>query len=248
MKLRKHHYIPVFYLKQWADGGGRLLKFSRPYGSEVKHEPTSPKKTGYEPGLYRVPNVPEHMAEVIEDIFMKKMDDLAYASLCDLIENNLDGWTIARKEAWSRFIVGLLLRNPENLERIKVEVGRYVTENYDAWKIEYEAIRTDADKPFTQLDALNIGKVTLYALQKFIENKWLLNNVSAITWGMVDVRGTKYRLVTSDRPVVRTNGLDKPDSHLAIPLSPTRLFIATNNDQMAATFQRMQPRDGHAHE
>jgi hypothetical protein len=99
LKFRKHHYIPVFYLQQWADAKGRLLKFSRPYGNDVKHEPTSPRKTGYERGLYRVPNVPEHLAEIIEQKFMKRMDDLASAVLRDFLANRLDGWTIIRKEA-----------------------------------------------------------------------------------------------------------------------------------------------------
>ena len=27
----KHHYLPVFYLKQWAGKDGRLCEFSRPY-------------------------------------------------------------------------------------------------------------------------------------------------------------------------------------------------------------------------
>jgi uncharacterized protein DUF4238 len=27
----KHHYIPVFYLKQWAGADGRLCQYSRPY-------------------------------------------------------------------------------------------------------------------------------------------------------------------------------------------------------------------------
>jgi hypothetical protein len=65
-QLRKRHYISVFCIQRWAKDAGRLLKFSRPYGPEVKHEPTSPRKTGYERGLYRVPNVPERLAEVIE--------------------------------------------------------------------------------------------------------------------------------------------------------------------------------------
>lgn len=72
---------------------------------------------------------------------------------------------------------------------------------------------------------------------------YVLDKISALQWGMVDVSGTKYRLVTFDRPVVRTDGLTKPDSHLAIPLSPTRLFIATNNPQTTAQFQSMPPRD-----
>lgn len=36
-----HHYIPVFYLKQWAPGG-RFIEFSRQHGGVVKGRPTSP--------------------------------------------------------------------------------------------------------------------------------------------------------------------------------------------------------------
>src|SRR6266481_4772306 len=59
-KLPKHHYIPVLYLSQWADGNGRLYEFSRPNGrSEVSVRPTGPKGTGYDRGLYRLTGVPE---------------------------------------------------------------------------------------------------------------------------------------------------------------------------------------------
>jgi len=39
----------------------------------------------------------------------------------------------------------------------------------------------------------------------------------------------KHLLLTSDRPVVMTNGLDKPNSQLLIPISPRHVFVATNN-------------------
>lgn len=235
-KLRKHHYIPVFYLNQWADGDGRLLKFSRPYGSVVKHEPTSPKKTGYERGLHRIPDVPEHLAEIIEQKFMTKMDDLAAEALRNFLAGRLEGWTLPRKEAWSRFIVGLMMRNPENLERIKAELKRYGRQ-------EYEAARKPGAAPFESIDALHTLKITLLSLETIINNKSLLDKVSSLQWGMVDVAGTGYRFLTSDRPVVRTDGLNKPESHLAVSLSPTRIFIATNNDQTTADFQSMPPRD-----
>jgi hypothetical protein len=242
-KLPKHHYIPVFYLKQWADANGRLLKFTRPYGDMVKHEPTSPKKTGYERGLYRVPGVPEHLAEIIEQKFMKKMDDLASEVLRQFIANVQQGWTLAKKEAWSRFIVGLMMRNPENLDRLKAELQRFANENYAKWREEYESAKKSDAPAFETIDALNSLKITLMSLEKIINNKSLLDDLSRLEWGMIDVTGTKYRLVTSDRPVVRTNGLNKPDSHLAVPLSPTRLFLATNNQRMTAIFQSMPPRD-----
>jgi hypothetical protein len=208
-RLRKHHYVPVFYLQQWADDRGRLLKFSRPYGPVVKHEPTSPRKTGYQRGLYRVPNVPEHLAEIIEQGFMRKMDDLAALVLGDFIAKQLEGWTVPRREAWSRFIVGLMLRNPESLERIKAELERHAAENYEKWREEYERIKKPGVAPFESIDALQSAKVMLWSLDKLINNKTLLDNISALQWGMVDVSGAKYRLVTSDRPVVRTDGLSK---------------------------------------
>ncbi len=242
-KFPKHHYIPVFYLKQWADANGRLLKFSRPYGETVKHELTSPKKTGYERGLYRVPNLPEDLAEIVEREFMTKMDDLASEVLREFIANVLHGWTLARKEAWSRFIVGLTLRNPENLDRLKAALQCYVDENYDKWRREYEATKKPDARLFGEIDALEPVKATLITLARSINNKSLLDKISGLQWGMVDVAGTKYRLVTSDRPVVRTDGLNKPDSHLAVPLSPTRLFIATNNQRTTTKFQSIPPRD-----
>jgi hypothetical protein len=32
-KQGRHHYIPIFYLKQWARDDGMLCEFSKPYDS-----------------------------------------------------------------------------------------------------------------------------------------------------------------------------------------------------------------------
>ena len=67
----KHHYVPVLYLSQWADGNGRLYEFSRPAGrSDVSARPTSPRGTGYERGLYHLTGVPEDVAEAVERKFI----------------------------------------------------------------------------------------------------------------------------------------------------------------------------------
>jgi hypothetical protein len=174
---------------------------------------------------------------------MAKMDDLASEVLRDFLANRLEDWTLARREAWSRFIVGLMMRNPENLARIKAERQRYTAENYEKWRRDYEVARKPGAAPFESTDALHTLKITLMSLEKIINNRSLLNKISSLQWGMVDVTGTGYRFLTSDRPVVRTDGLTKPDSHLAVPLGPTRLFIVTNNAQTTEYFQAMRPRD-----
>jgi hypothetical protein len=115
--------------------------------------------------------------------------------------------------------------------------------NYDKWREEYERTKPPNAAPFDTIDALNSLRVTLISFDTFVNNRILLDALNNLKWGMVDVTGSKYRFVTSDRPVVRTNGLDKPGSHVIVPLSPTRLFIAADNDATARIFQQMPPRD-----
>jgi hypothetical protein len=54
---RKHHCVPVCYLKQWADTEDRRLCEHKliPGGYGVKARRTSPDGTGYQIDLYRAP-------------------------------------------------------------------------------------------------------------------------------------------------------------------------------------------------
>jgi hypothetical protein len=47
-----HHHQPIFYLKGWCRPDGKVIRYSRPNGREVKSSPITPKNTGYEPRLY----------------------------------------------------------------------------------------------------------------------------------------------------------------------------------------------------
>ncbi len=239
----KHHYIPVFYLNEWSRPDGRIIKFSRPHGPAIKHDMTSPRKTGYERGLYRIPGVSDDLAEELERGFMGAIDTAAASALQKIKENQFKKWAHAERHAWVRFIVGLLIRNPENLARAKREFSAYVEGNRAEWRAEYETKQRSGDPSFDQLDLLNTERTTLWALQGFIDNKELVLAIGNMSWGMVDVTATKFRFVTSDRPVIRTDGLHKPEGHLVLPISPSRLFVAVNNLSMKRKIERMEPRD-----
>jgi hypothetical protein len=47
-----------------------------------------------------------------------------------------------------------------------------------------------------------------------------------MVWGVVAVEYRTFPLLTSDRPLIMTNGLDRPDAHILMPISPTRVFAA----------------------
>ena len=53
----KHHYLPVFYLKEWAGPDGRICEYSRPY-DVVKPKRVHPGGTGYVRGLYAIEGLP----------------------------------------------------------------------------------------------------------------------------------------------------------------------------------------------
>jgi hypothetical protein len=68
---RKHHYVPVCYLKQWANTDDRRLCEHKliPGGYGVKPRRTSPDGSGYQLDLYRIEGVPDDIAQDFEKRF-----------------------------------------------------------------------------------------------------------------------------------------------------------------------------------
>jgi hypothetical protein len=83
-KLPKHHYIPVFYLKQWSGPDGRVTAFRRPHGDKVVATPKPPSHTGYVRGLYWLDGAADpDMANRVETLIMGRIDhNAALAHLC----------------------------------------------------------------------------------------------------------------------------------------------------------------------
>lgn len=117
-KEGRHHYIPVFYLKQWARDNGRLCEFSKPH-DRVKPRRTHPEGTGYVDGLNTAEGLPPADAKFLEDVFFQIADDAAARALKVLFTP--PPWTLTPKErsGWSRFIMALLVRNPESMQKIQ---------------------------------------------------------------------------------------------------------------------------------
>src|SRR5664279_5682343 len=145
-KLPKHHYISVFYLKQWTNRNGRLIEYSKPF-RQVEARPTSPKGTGYVRGLYRLPNVPSDKAELVETIYMKVVDDAAARAL-QVILDDKDGISQLSERMmrdWARFLHCFMLRNPEYVSAMSKLLAENVGDYVDEIKDRYLAERTPSD-------------------------------------------------------------------------------------------------------
>ncbi|UYQ73553.1 DUF4238 domain-containing protein [Pelagibacterium flavum] len=67
------------------------------------------------------------------------------------------------------------------------------------------------------------------ALIKLIDGKGVGEKMNALTWAVIDTTGAEHELLTSDRPIIRTNGLMAENGHLALPIGPRKLFLAAKD-------------------
>jgi hypothetical protein len=121
---KKHHYIPVFYLKRWVEPDGRLCEFSRPYKTpecvidpDVKSIPVKPRRTypdgtGYIKNLYTFSALRPELANYLEDHFFLRVDDQAAIVMQRLLRGDVE-FDNPSKSAWARFLMSMFYRSPE---------------------------------------------------------------------------------------------------------------------------------------
>jgi hypothetical protein len=217
-KEGKHHYIPVFYLKQWTGADGRLCEFSRPY-DRVKPRRVHPDGTGYVHGLYSIPGLSPDLAQIVETNFMKVTDNWAARALRILLAASSSQLSVDERSGWSRFITSLVLRNPESVDRHKV-AGQAVVDR---------ALRISEEAATPQQDESRAGRASAILLQSVIDSPRIGSYMNGMRWVVLHIPSPKFLLLTSDRPVIMTNGLAYENSQILLPISPHHVFVATNN-------------------
>jgi hypothetical protein len=233
-RSQKHHYIPVFYLKQWADIDGRLCEFSKPH-DVVKSYRKYPDATGYMRGLYTFSGLPPAAANFLENVFFLRSDDGAAIVHRRLLADEVD-FDGDAMSAWSRFIMTLFHRNPEAIERITNKVTVEFPLAMEKYRANYETERHASDPPTFEdfqrrMTSEALEKTYVLVLQKIMDSELIGTALNAMIWGVMRVRKSRFPLLTSDRPIVMTNGLARQDAHLIMPISPDRMFVAAKNQE-----------------
>jgi Protein of unknown function (DUF4238) len=231
---QKHHYLPVFYLKQWAGRDGRLCEFSRPY-KEVKPRLTHPDGTGFIRGLYTFYDVAPAIQDFLEQQFFLKADDRAHVTLQLLLTDQLH-FDAPTRSAWCRFLMTLIHRNPEGIERTRRQVIEGLPEALEILRKDYDSMRHQAD-PNTfgefvaSLTNRDIETSTLMVLNKIMNSELIGTILGRMRWGVIRINHSRYPLLTSDRPLILSDGLRAPHGHLLMPISPDKVFVAYQSDK-----------------
>jgi hypothetical protein len=212
-KKGKHHYIPVFYLKQWSGADERVCEYKQRYRG-VLPKRVYPDATGYVHGLYNVPGLPSEDIQYVEKKFMQAVDGRASAALRAMLDDNITGADFAAplKTAWAQFLYSLTFRTPNVIERMQ---GR----------IEREEVGQGMTPPAVPYAAPEM-------FPNLLASKLVIPGLLSMHWNVGSVKGAKNLLLTSDKPIIMTNGFSDADAHIALPISPTAFFIATRTMDM----------------
>jgi hypothetical protein len=237
---RDHHFIPVFYLKKWTGSDGKLIQYSRPCPGKFAIKKVGPRATGFHTDLYGFPDLPRELADYLEARFLARTDRLAAVVHKKLLDGTAMPWTDETRSAWARFAINFLVRHPHPFAEIRAAA-------YDSWlqpdsitQIEYEKIKQPTD-PATfedwvvaQGDHL-ADRIRIRLIQSAMDNEVAGAKFNNMSWHVLDLSPSRFRLLTSDWPLYRA--INGEDQLFALPISPTALFTAVTR---AAIFGRMQ--------
>jgi hypothetical protein len=232
----KHHYIPVFYLKQWVGADGRLCQYSRPY-DRVKPKRVHPDGTGYVRGLYAIDDTDPAIVNAVETMFLKPSDGLAHEALQYLLREQPFPKPQMRT-SWSRFVLSLMIRYPEALAIMKTQLRANVEKVYSATKkpedpptfAEYEA----------SINTNELARLHGKLIMDLAQDSRMGRLVFSMHWGVVKFSRHRHTLLTSDRPIA-SNVFPISANHLCLPISPTRLFFACDTQRAENEFRQLDP-------
>jgi len=226
-----HHYLPVFYLKQWCGGGGKVVRYYRPYRDVVASK-VIPKNTAYEPNLNTLDGFPIELRASIETHYMGPVIDApASDALAQLLAGGLRTMSDAKKRVWARFLMSLPLRNPETLAAVNADMHQQLIAQLCAKPEIQEAYRASSNMRDIaawiedQYPAM-LERAGTLQLSLFIEE--LSKPFHAMQWSTFDLGGAATSLLTSDRPLFELHGFGDPRYVVALPLSPRWLFVAAS--------------------
>lgn len=242
-----HHYLPRFYLRQWAGPDGLICEFSRPY-MRVQARRKSPKATGHKPGLYTVTGLPPERQSILEDDFFRRTDQTAHDALRFMLANQDGTGDMPSKlrSGWSRFVLSLVHRTPERLALLKEKCRVALAERLAEIEPMYHEFRGPSDPPtFAQLKASMEHdaehKTWALLLQDVVDSVTVGTFINAMRWSVVTVKNAPHSILTSDRPVYMTNGINHPEGQIILPIGPTRMFVAVNTPEMEDVLRTSDP-------
>lgn len=228
-------------LREWAENEGKLWRYSRPTATVFAAKLVSPGAAGFKPYLYEIPGEAPDKAQLIESQFMSSLDSHAAEAHQILLDLAPWEWNTATRSGWSRFILSLWLRTPASVAAYKQAIGKLWGSTVPEVAAKYAELKKPGDPDtfeeyMTGKDPLVVDKVAMVLLQKSIDHQNLGQRINNMKWTTLTLNSSPIDFLISDNPVISTNALGHKNAHIAMPISPRKMFIAFNDN---STFEKL---------
>jgi hypothetical protein len=239
----KHHFLPVFYLKQWAGSDKRLCQFSRPYLDRVVPKRVHPEGTGYIHRLYAIEGLPEVEAVAFESTFLSPVDSKAADALEVMRDEYAAGsFTAKQRMAWSNFLVSLMSRMPSDIRKVKEHVKGDWLAGVPELQDKYTQLKAP-DDPESVLEFIRASDDLFFQrgafgiLRRIMDHKTIAQAIASLHWSILTVERANFTLLTSDRPILYTPHLMGKESHILVPIGPNQIFLAVRERRFARSIR-----------
>lgn len=242
---RRHHYIPRFYLRHWADSSGQSVVY-RLTGRDVSNPfRSTAENICNERDLYanRAMDVTSHDAHEAEREF-SRLDSLAASAQQKLI--NRGQLTPTERDDWTRFLMSLFIRQPIELAGLReraLQEWRQILAN--AHPDLTDDLRAGIDRyqeKFQAAASVDAEDLALGTMRRVMDSERIGNVIVRMNWLVYALDETVGSFLTGDMPTLKTNGLVGDHAAIILPIAPQRLFIAAGSERAYAGMDQLPAR------
>ena len=245
-----HHYIPQFHLQKWENATKEVTVWRRiDHTGKLFVERKTTAAVAYVPGLYAMQQVPSERSQVIENsVFANAVETNAAPILGKLIAGRLGSLSEEEKGWWAVYLNSSLLRLPHSVKRFRNSAKEHAAASFADGQQEYEAIRGNSPEStlyeWIESHYPNVlANIHLEIMVKMLAKPEIIDRMMSLTWIVFDLSRASRTLLLGDHPLLSVSALFSPAAFIALPLSPTRLFVATDDESAIRRVTEMPPRE-----
>jgi len=219
---KRHHYVPVCYLKAWASNG-RLLRYHRLASGEIVEDRRGPKSVAFRTHLNTL-----HGGEYpfVLERYLESIDNAAATVLRSLrTDISPDNLSDGEKRSFAKFVLSLLERHPDRVSEREAAAAQSFEDMMASPKMGPIISSLPSVLLERHANPAHFGRMHL---RQLIEDPDWVDRLVRWQWVIGDFKADPpivSPLVTSDRPVVRLLDEDGNTQVLTLAISPTQIFI-----------------------
>jgi len=215
---RKHHYLPEWYLSRWKrqwNDEEVIWEFGRvgPL-NELKARYRHPAATGYALDLYTIPNSAAEDASEIETKLLQIVDDRGARAIAKAEHD--EAAEPEDKAGLVQFMLSMLHRSPDCINYLEKRLAQELGEN---------PLFEDADTATFRAGALN-------TFVELIQSQPMISRMMEMSTFVINLGEDTHDLLTSDSPLMMSNGIGHTDAFIILPTGPRTLIMLTENSSL----------------